>query len=62
VIPFIIATDSAHVIAWTPLKISELSDLNLTFGLNAWKYSFEILPPNWFRNTTWKCVLQKYIF
>jgi hypothetical protein len=34
-VPFIIATDSAHVIAWTPLKIIELSELNLTLGLNA---------------------------
>jgi len=45
-IPFIIATDGAHVIALTPLKVSELSELNLTIGLNASKYSFEILPPN----------------
>jgi hypothetical protein len=34
-ITFIIATDSARVIALTPLKVSELSKLNLTFGLNA---------------------------
>jgi hypothetical protein len=44
-IPFIIATDSAHVIALTPLKVSELTELNLTNRFNAGKYSSGILPP-----------------